>query len=95
MIKSRDEDTKLFQHILGEKNLSSEIKGYEYLTKEIIMFPSNVIKFFSIMKTCPGEAFELEDYRKNPRDHDKKKKLLKNVRKKKKSDHKSFNQFKY
>ena len=59
------------------------------------MFPSNVIKFFSIMKTCPGEAFELEDYRKNPRDHEKKKKLLKNVRKKKKSDHKSFNQFKY
>ena len=49
------------------------------------MFPSNVIKFFSIMKTCPGEAFELEDYRKNPRDHEeKKKKLLKNVRKKKK-----------
>lgn len=61
------------------------------------MFPSNVIKFFSIMKTCPGEAFELEDYRKNPRDHEekKKKKLLKNVRKKKKSDHKLFNQFKY
>ena len=59
------------------------------------MFPSNVIKFFSIMKTCPGEAFELEDYRKNPRDHEeKKKKLLKNVRKKE-SDHKRSNQFKY
>lgn len=27
------------------------------------------------MKTCPGEAFELEDYRKKPpRDHEKKKK---------------------
>ena len=46
------------------------------MTKEIIMFPSNVIKFFSIMKTCPGEAFELEDYRKNPRDHEEKKKKV-------------------
>lgn len=54
------------------------------MTKETIMFPNSVIKFFNTMKTCPGVAFELEDYRKNPTDHEKKKKkLLKNIRKKK------------
>ena len=52
---------------------SSKIKGYEHLTKETIMFPNSVIKFFNTMKTCPGVAFELEDYRKNPTDHEKKK----------------------
>ena len=39
------------------------------MSKELVMFLKNVIKFFSTKKTCPGEAFELEDYRKNPTDH--------------------------
>lgn len=39
------------------------------MSKEFVMFPKNVLKFFSTKKTCPGEAFELEDYTKIPTDH--------------------------